>query len=194
MMPSGSLFNPIDWVRPKLQKPASKMAVFALAVLSLLYFFDEFDTAAFGVLAPDIERSFHLTDQKFISIVVLNVSLVLLLAIPVSYLADRIRRTPLVIISGVLAGLFSFGTGIVGSAGLLVLVRFGNGLGLLGNGSIHNSLLADYFPAEDRGPVYATHQNAVYLGGIAGPMLAGLMASLFGWRSAFLILIVPILA
>jgi len=43
-MPSGSLLNPIDWVRPKLQKKAPKMAFFALVVLSLLYFFDEFDT------------------------------------------------------------------------------------------------------------------------------------------------------
>src|SRR4051812_43644786 len=191
---TGSIFNPLNAIRPKLQKPASKTAMFGLIVLTLLYFFDEFDTAAFGVLAPDIEKTFHLTDQKFISIVILNVSLVLLLAIPVSYLADRIKRTPLVVISGVLAGLFSFGTGIVGTVGLLVLVRFGNGLGLLGNGSIHNSLLADYFPAEDRGPVYATHANAVYLGGIAGPILAGLMGSLFGWRAAFLILVIPIIA
>src|SRR3954454_11209854 len=103
MNPSGgSIWNPLSAVKPKLQKPATKMAMFGLIVLTLLYFFDEFDTAAFGVLAPDIEKSFHLTDQKSISIVILNVSLVLLLAIPVSYLADRIRRTPLVVISGVL--------------------------------------------------------------------------------------------
>src|SRR4051794_37368540 len=189
---TGSIFNPLNAIRPKLQKPAPKMAMFGLVVLTLLYFFDEFDTAAFGVLAPDIEKSFHLTDQKFISIVILNVSLVLLLAIPVSYLADRIKRTPLVVISGILAGMFSFATGMVGTVGLLVLVRFGNGLGLLGNGSIHNSLLADYFEPEDRGPVYATHANAVYLGGIAGPLLAGIVGQFLGWRAAFVVLIVPI--
>src|SRR3954453_9169920 len=151
---TGSIFNPLNAIRPKLQKPAPQMAMFGLIVLTLLYFFDEFDTAAFGVLAPDIEKTFHLTDQKFVSIVILNTSMVLLLAIPVSYLADRIKRTPLVVISGVLAGLFSFGTGIVGSVGLLTLMRFGNGLGLLANGSIHNSLLADYYAPETRGAVY----------------------------------------
>ena len=33
-----------------------------LLVLTAIYFFDEFDTAAFGVLAPNIERSFHISD------------------------------------------------------------------------------------------------------------------------------------
>src|SRR3954449_1749713 len=130
-------------IRERLLTDTGGVAIFALVALSLLYFFDEFDTAAFGVLAPDIERSFHLNDKQLVSIIVLNVSLVLLLAIPVSYLADRVRRTPLVVLSGLLAGVFSFATGIVGTVGLLVLVRFGNGLGLLANGSIHNSLLAD---------------------------------------------------
>ncbi len=58
-------------------------STFALVVLSLLYFFDEFDTAAFGVLAPDIQRSFDLSDQEFGGLVILNVSVLLLLAIPI---------------------------------------------------------------------------------------------------------------
>jgi hypothetical protein len=49
-------------------------------VLTALYFFDEFDTAAFATLAPDIKRSFDLTDEKFIGLVIVNVSLIVLLA------------------------------------------------------------------------------------------------------------------
>ncbi|MBA2609767.1 MAG: MFS transporter, partial [Actinobacteria bacterium] len=167
--------------------------IVGLVVLSALYFFDEFDTAAFGVLAPDIERSFHLTDEKFASLIILNASLVLMLAIPVSYLGDRVKRTPLVVISGVMAGVFSLGTGLVTTTALLVFVRFGNGLGLLANGPIHNSLLADYYEPDRRALVYADHQSALRLGAIAGPAVAGGVAALFGWRAAFVILIVPIL-
>ena len=104
--------------------------------------------------APYIKHAFHLTTAKFASITILNASLVLLLAIPVSQLGDRVKRTPLVVISGLLAGIFSFGTGIVMTTGLLVAVRFGNGLGLLANGPVHNSLLADYYPPETRGAIY----------------------------------------
>src|SRR3984893_15029111 len=185
--------NPIAGFRGKLENDTGGVAVFALVVLSLLYFFDEFDTAAFGTLAHDIEKSFHLTDQKFISLVVVNVSLVLLRAIPVGYLADRIRRTPLVIMSGILAGACSLATGMVGTVALLTMVRFGNGLGLLANGPIHNSLLADYYPPESRAAVYGDHGNALQIGAILGPAVAGIVAALASWQVAFMVLIVPIL-
>jgi branched-chain amino acid transport system ATP-binding protein len=180
-------------VRARLEQDTGGVAIFALVVLSLLYFFDEFDTAAFGVLAPDIQRAFHLSDQEFGGLVILNVSLLLLLAIPIGYLADRVRRTRLVVLSGVIAGLFSFGTGLAGSVALLTLMRFGNGVGLLANGPVHNSLLADYYPVENRGTVYGTHLNALYLGAIAGPAFAGVLGTAFGWRAPFLVLMIPIL-
>ncbi|MHB8466361.1 MAG: MFS transporter, partial [Acidimicrobiales bacterium] len=185
--------NPVAMVRRRLTKDAGGAAILALVVLALLYFFDEFDTAAFGVLAPNIEKSFHLTDQKFVGLVTINVSLVVLFAIPVGYLADRVKRTPLVVISGILAGVFSFATGVVGTVGLLTIARFGNGLGLLANGPVHRSLLSDYYAPEARGPVFGDHINAMQIGAIIGPVVAGGVASLFGWRAAFMILIVPIL-
>ncbi len=185
--------NPLTLLRNKFYRDTGGTAIFALVVLSLLYFFDEFDTAAFGVLAPNIEHSFHLTDQKFIALITANTSLLILAAIPVGYLADRIRRVPLVIISGILAGLFSFLTGVVGAVALLTVVRLGNGLGLIANGPIHNSLLSDYYPPDRRAPVYATHANAVYVGAIFGNIVAGVMATLFGWRGAFYVLIIPII-
>ncbi|HMC51937.1 MAG TPA: MFS transporter, partial [Acidimicrobiales bacterium] len=184
----------IAWLRRRFERDTGGVAIFALVVLCLLYFFDEFDTAAFGVLAPDIERSFHLTDQKFVGLIVLNVGLLVLLAVPVGYLADRVRRTPLVVLSGILAGVFSFATGIVGTVGLLVVARFGNGLGLIANIPIHNSLLADYYPAQTRPSVYADHTNAMYLGAVIGPAVAGVVGAVLGWRAAFMILIVPIIA
>ncbi|HVV35790.1 MAG TPA: MFS transporter [Acidimicrobiales bacterium] len=185
--------NPFRKLKETLDRDTGKVAATALVVLTLLYFFDEFDTAAFGTLAPDIRHAFHLSLHDFTSIVILNASLLLLLAIPVSQLGDRVKRVPLVVISGILAGLFSFGTGIVVSLGLLVTMRFGNGLGLLANGPIHNSLLSDYYEPENRALVFADHANGVNIGAIIGPAFAGVLGALFGWRSAFLVLIVPIL-
>ncbi|HZN13129.1 MAG TPA: MFS transporter [Acidimicrobiales bacterium] len=184
----------IERIRARLHRDTGGVAIFALVVLSLLYFFDEFDTAAFGVLAPDIQRAFHLSDERFGGLVILNVSLLLLLAIPVGHLADRVRRSRLVVLSGVIAGVFSFGTGLAGSVAILTVMRFGNGVGLLANGPVHNSLLADYYPVENRPTVFGTHLNALYLGAIAGPVFAGVLGSAFGWRAPFLVLIVPILA
>src|SRR4051794_8732658 len=178
---------------PWLRRLAGGAALFPLVVLFLLFFFDEFDTAAFGVLAPDIEKSFHLTDARFGLIVILNVSIVLLLAVPIGWLGDRIERKKLVIAGGVLAGVFSFVTGIVGTVGLLFVVRIANGLGRLINEPVHSSMLADYYPPESRGIVYAIHRTAPQWGIAIGAAVAGAVAALLGWQAAFMILIVPIL-
>jgi branched-chain amino acid transport system ATP-binding protein len=168
-------------------------AVFPLAVLSALYFFDEFDTAAFATLAPDIKRSFGLTDERFLSLVIINISLIVLLAIPVGYLADRVSRVRLVVLSGVLAGSFSLMTGLATTTLLLGMARFGNGVGLLANSPIHNSLIADYYTPAARPTSYANHTNAMYVGAIIGPGFAGVAGFIFGWRAAFMVLFVPIL-
>jgi len=114
------------------------------------------------------------------------------LAVPVGYLADRVSRVQLVVLSGVLAGSFSLATGLATSVVFLGIARFGNGLGLLANVPIHNSLLADYYTPPARPTVFANHTNAAYVGAIIGPAVAGLAGTLFGWRAAFFVLFVPI--
>src|SRR3954454_6281328 len=101
-----------------LQSPRSRRVVFTmpLIVLTAIYFFDEFDTAAFGVLAPNIERSFHISDQVFSLFVVGNLTILLLLVIPLSHYADRLPRRTFAVLLGLGAGIFSFLTGVVGSA------------------------------------------------------------------------------
>ena len=167
-------------------------AALPLVVMTTLFTFDQFDTAAFGVLAPTIEKAFDLSDQQFGTIVVVNLSLVLLFAIPLGYLGDRLPRTKLVAAGGLVAGAFSLLTGAAGTLALLVLARLGNGVGQLVNEPVHNSLLADYYEPQQRPRVYSWHQNGVYLGAIFGSALAGVMSSLFGWRAAFAVLVVPI--
>ncbi|MGI8491839.1 MAG: MFS transporter [Acidimicrobiales bacterium] len=190
--PAAAAAGPLAWLRRIFERDTAGEWIFPLVVLSALYFFDEFDTAAFGTLSPDIEKAFHLSDKTFVSLVTLNVAVVVLLAVPVGYLADRVKRTPLVVISGLVAGVFSLLTGFAPTVALITLARFGNGLGLLANGPIHNSLLADYYTPRARPGAFANHTNAVYIGGIVGPLLAGVLGYLFTWRAAFYVLIVPI--
>src|SRR3954451_6805925 len=180
------------WWRRRLLKITGGEAIFPLAVLFLLFFFDEFDTGAFNVLAPNIKRSFGLTDQEFALVVVVNLGIVLVLAVPVGHWGDRVKRVALVVAGAIVAGTFSFLTGVVTTLAMLVVVRLGNGIGRLVNDPIHTSLLTDYYKPFDRPPVFATHRSSVVLGNILGLVLAGITAWLIGWRLAFMLLIVPI--
>src|SRR5436853_3485991 len=128
--------NPVGWVKKQFEDVSGGMVIFGLVVLFFLYFFDEFDTAAFATLAPEIEHAFHLSDRGFAILVILNLSIVLLAALPVGYYGDRLPRTKLVVAGAIAAGVFSFGTGLAPVLGLLVLARLGNGVGLMVNDPI----------------------------------------------------------
>jgi branched-chain amino acid transport system ATP-binding protein len=179
-------------LRRKFESDTKGQVIFPLAVLSALYFFDEFDTAAFGVLGPEIRHAFHLSVDEFTRLIIVNVSVTVLLAVPVGYLGDRVKRTRLVIISGALAATFSLATGLATTVALLTFARFGNGVGLLANIPVHNSLLADYYTPEARPTVYANHSNAVQVAAMFAPAMAGVIAWQFGWRAAFFVLFIPV--
>jgi ABC-type branched-subunit amino acid transport system ATPase component/predicted MFS family arabinose efflux permease len=183
----------VNALRKRIDEICGGMPTFPLVVLFLIFFFDEFDTAAFNILAPNIREAFHLTVLAFGTIVVVNLTIVLLLAVPVGYYGDRLPRRKLVIAGAVIAGLFSAATGVAPVLFLLVVFRLGNGVGRLLNDSIHTSLLADYYKPNDRPRVFGAHRNAVYFGTIVGSAVAGLAAFLGGWRLAFIILIGPII-
>ena len=188
------LTHPVGWLRHRLLVITLGAAIFPLVVLFAIYFFDEFDTTAFLVLAPQIKHAFGLSDRSFVNIVALNLAIVLICAVPVGFYGDRLPRRKLVVAGAVVAGVFSFATGLAPFLWLFVLMRIGNGVGVLVNDPIHRSLLSDYYKPEARPTVFAAHANAVRWGAIAGAAVAGLVAFLVGWRFAFVILIVPIIA
>jgi branched-chain amino acid transport system ATP-binding protein len=163
-----------------------------LVLLSLLYFFDEFDTAAFGVLAPRIKDAFHLSDQRFAVVVILNLSIVLALGIPAGFLGDRIPRRKLAVACGIAAGVCSLATGVVGTLTLLIVARVGNGIGNLSNSTVQQSLLADYYTPEVRANVFSVYLSSRGFGEIAGGVVAGSLAAAFGWRAPFFVFFVPI--
>jgi len=173
-------------------KATGGLAIAPLMILFALFFFDEFDTQAFGVLAPNIKHAFHLTDNALGTIVILNASIVLLAGVPLGYYADRLPRRMFVFIGAAMAGVFSLLTGIVGILWLFIFVRIGNGVGLVVNTGVHPSLLSDYYKPDDWPGVLTIHRNASFFGQILGPAVAGIVASLVSWQAAFMILIVPI--
>src|SRR3954466_11036563 len=175
-----------------LSRVTSGMPATPLVIMSMLFFFDEWDSAAFNVLAPNIQHAFHLSDRAFGILVIANLSVVLLAAIPLGYYGDRLPRVWFVTVGALVAGVFSLLTGVAGSLLVLSLVRLGNGVGRMVNDPIHSSLLSDYYRPEDRPAIYTVHRNGERAAQVVGPAVAGLVAALFGWRAAFMVLIIPI--
>ena len=165
---------------------------FPLGLMFVLNAVDEFDRAAFAVLAPEIRDAFGLSNTGFGVIVGLYTVLILVAGLPIGFIGDRFKRTRLVWLFALLWGSMSIATGLSTVLWMLVIARIGSGSGRVANEAIHTSLLTDYYPQRIQGRIFGIHRAANPVGLIFGPLLAGIFASVTGdWRMAFFLIAIP---
>ncbi len=165
-----------------------RTARWALAVLTLINLFNYLDRYVVSALVESLRHSeLHLSDLQIGSLATAFV-VVYMAASPVfGVLGDRRRRPPLL---GVGIAIWSAATaagGLARSFLSLFSARAAVGVGEASYGAIAPALLADAFPAERRGRVFAVFFCAIPVGSALGYMLGGWMDQRFGWRSAFLL-------
>jgi len=165
--------------------------LYPLLVLFGLTMVDQFDKTAFRVLLPDIAAHFHMAIGTATLVVALAAIAAILLAVPIGFAADRVKRVPIAIGGAVLWGAFSVLTGLATTTWMLLIARAGSQLGEGANGPTHNSLLADYYPFEARNAAFSFHRSALAFGAIVGPLTAGLLGDAYGWRMPFFVFAVP---
>ncbi len=186
--------GPWRWIRNRFVVVAGGLSVFPLLVLFGLNFVDEFDTSAFGVAAPEIKAAFGLTNAAFGTILAINFLVALALSVFIGYAADRSSRIRLAQGGAIVAGIGSIFTGLAPVTWALVVARIVNGAGLLVNGPVHRSLLADYYRPENRGSVFALHESASPLGRIMAPVVVGGLVAVTSWRVPFTVFALPLFA
>jgi branched-chain amino acid transport system ATP-binding protein len=174
------------WGRWK-QQTTGGAPLYPLGVLFGLNMADELDRTAFGVLLPEIRDHFGLDTNGILWVVSLSLVGAIILALPIGFYADRLRRVPIAIGGASIWGFFSVLTGLANSLWTLGIARTGAGLGRAVNDPVHNSLIADYYDIPVRPRVYSVHRYANALGQFVGPFSAGLIAYALGWRAPFIV-------
>jgi len=149
------------------------------------------DTATIGAVAPQLEKALHIGNTKIglLSSVALLVGAVF--TIPVGLLVDRIKRIPMLSISILLWSIASLVSAFSANYSSLLLTRLLLGAVTATAGPAIASLTGDYFPARERGRVYAYILGGEIAGTAVGFIVSGSIAGLFGWRAAFLLLAIP---
>ena len=166
-------------------------AIYPILVLFGLNAVDELDRAAFGILLPEIRDHFNLDLSTMLAIVALSSVAALALQVPIAQMADRSKRIPLAVVGALVWGVFSGMTGIALGVIMLTIARSGSSLGKAVIDPTHNSLISDYYPIEARAKVFSFHRAANAVGAFVGPISAGFLAHYFGWRTPFLIFMIP---
>jgi MFS family permease len=164
----------------------------ALAVLTLLNLFNYLDRFVLSSLVESLKSSeLRLTDTQ-LGALATGFILVYMLTSPIfGTLGDR-RGRPKLLAAGV--AVWSIATALGGVARSftgLFAARASVGIGEAAYGTIAPALLADHFPIEKRGRIFAVFFAAIPIGAALGYALGGLVDARYGWRAAFFIAGIP---
>jgi len=169
-----------------------RSAHWALAVLTLINLVNYLDRFVVSSLVESLRKSeLHLDDTR-IGWLASGFVIVYMLASPLfGTWGDRAKRPRLI---GIGIALWSVATalgGVAHSFGFLLVARSTVGIGEAAYVTIASALLADYYPREQRGRVFAIFNAAIPIGSAFGYVLGGLIDQHYGWRAAFFVAGVP---
>jgi MFS family permease len=163
-----------------------------VVVFGLVLALNGADTSTVGAIAPELEHAFHGIGPGSIGLLS-SVSLLVgaLATLPVGFLVDRVKRIPMLAVGIVLWSVASLFSAFAGSYSSLLLTRLFLGLVVATAGPAIASLTGDYFPARERGKIYAYILGGEIAGTAFGFIVSSSVASAISWRAAFVLLAIP---
>ena len=107
------------------------------------------------------------------------------LLLPAGRLGDAADKAALYKAGLAAFALCSIAIGLVSSMAAILALRFVQGLFSAGTQAAGPALIADAVPPERRGRAFGLSIGSVYAGLTLGPICAGVLVELWGWRSVF---------
>lgn len=174
---------------PLLRPGYRRWLVFVLLLVAIFNFADR---AILAVLAQPIKEDLGLTDTDLGILQGLGFAILYsVLGIPLGLMAERVNRTRLlaccVAAWSIMTAVCGLATGFV----TLLLGRIGVGVGEAAAQPVTNSLISDHFRPNRRGSMFAIILLGSPLGFLLGQSVGGIVASEWGWRTAFYAMGVP---
>lgn len=175
--------------------PGFAYRAYMLGLLSTIAAISLLDRQILTILVEPIRQELGLNDSQMGLLTGLAFALVYTLGcIPIARLADRTSRRAVISVCVTFWSLMTMACGLAGGFWQLFLARMGVGLGEAGNSPSSQALIADLFPAHQRGTAMSIYLLGPPVGIALGLALGGWALANFGWRGAFLIAGVPGLA
>ncbi len=156
-------------------------------VLGLVVLTDQIDQNILRGVLEQLRAEFGLSDPQLGFLASCFILVNGLVTVPAGYLADRWVRTRTVGHTMLAWSAVTAITAASQSYGHLVAVRSALGFGQAVTEPSANSLLADYYPIDQRGRAFSIQQVMTFVGIGIGLGLGGLVGATLGWRWAFLI-------
>jgi len=165
---------------------------YVLAVLFGVYLSNHVDRQILSILIEPIKKEFGASDTMMGFLTGPAFAIFFALAgLPIARWADRGTRRTLIAISATLWSALTALSGMAASYVQLALLRVGVGVGEAGCSPPSHSLIADYFPAAQRGRALGAFMAGGTAGSAFGLLMGGLLYRSFGWRMSFMAVGLP---
>ena len=161
---------------------------YVLFILVVVYTFNFIDRQILGILQIPIKEELGLSDTQIG--LMSGVAFALFYAtmgVPIAMLADRQSRVKIMSVALALWSAMTAVCGLAQNFGQMFLARLGVGVGEAGGVAPAYSLIADYFPKEERARALAIYSLGIPVGSAIGIILGGILVELLDWRAAFYI-------
>jgi MFS family permease len=183
----GAVPDPVASAQAPPPSRAGRSDTWPMWVLGFVVLTDQIDQSILRGVLEQLRAEFGLSDPQLGLLASCFILVNGLITIPAGYLADRWNRTrtvghTMLVWSGITAV-----TAAAPNYGFLVAVRSALGFGQAITEPSANSLVADYYPLEERGRAFSIQQVMGMVGMGIGLGLGGLVGATLGWRWAFLI-------
>jgi AAHS family 4-hydroxybenzoate transporter-like MFS transporter len=192
--------SPVDVASYIDQQPVGGFQIKLLLTCAAVLFLDGFDTTAIGYVAPSLAREWGLTKGALGPVFSAGLFGLMIGALTLGPLADRIGRKKIIILSTLAFGLGTLATAFIQDVNTLLAIRFLTGLGLGGVMPNTVAMTSEFNPHRRRATMVMIMFCGFSLGAALGGLLAAALIPQFGWRSVFVaggaapLLLVPILA
>jgi MFS transporter, AAHS family, 4-hydroxybenzoate transporter len=181
------------------QQPLSRFQIKVILLCAAALFMDGFDVTAMGYVAPGLSKLWGLKPGALGPVFGAGLSGLMVGALILSPLSDRIGRKKVIAASALLFGIFSLATPLADSLDSLFWLRFATGLGLGGAMPNAIALTSEFLPRRVRSTLTMVMFFGFSLGSGLGGAIAALLIGKFGWKAVFLfggavpLLLVPLL-
>ncbi|MBQ6642330.1 MAG: MFS transporter [Saccharopolyspora sp.] len=173
---------------------ADRQRRIALLALCLAGFVIQLDVTIINVAVPTIQHEFHAT-TGVLEWIISGYALGLAALIPLmGALGDRLGHRCVLLAGLIVFGLCSAAAALAPKPEVLIGARVGQGVGGAAILALTLAVLADTYPPEQRGHAIGWWAAIGGIGFGAGPVVGGLILSVFGWSTIFWVNVPIILA
>ncbi len=169
------------------RQPVGRFQIGLLLVCSAVLFIDGFDTQAIGYVAPAVAQDWKLARGALGPVFGAGLFGLMIGALVLSPIADRIGRRRIIIVSTAVFGIGTLATVFASDVSSLLAIRFLTGLGLGGAMPNAVALTSEFSPQRRRATMVMAMFCGFSIGAAIGGLLAAALIPAFGWRSVFVV-------